>query len=67
MVTIEALGVRLMGSLRGGGNTEVRRQDTDDRNQIKIYLKDTPPGQEGWNRRGERSEPTSVPGWSISF
>jgi hypothetical protein len=24
---------------------------------------DSPPGQEGWHRRGERSDPISVTGW----
>ena len=40
----------------------IRRQNTDDRNQIKIYLKYTPPGQAGWHRGGAQSDPTSVPG-----
>jgi len=32
---------------------------------LKANKKDSPPGQEGWHRGGERSDPTSVTGWWI--
>ena len=30
---------------------------------LKYKYQDSPPGQAGWHRGGERSDPTSVPGW----
>jgi hypothetical protein len=44
-------------------NSDVRRQESVDRSQMSEFTKRLPPGQEGWHRGGERSDPTSVTGW----